>query len=204
MQRTGLIAASLLALIGTTAHADTGTIFGMGLHKPFAVPECRYTRLGKTSGYYIQLPDGACYELMSDKDPNAGKNAPIANDTVKIQWWVTVSPKLVAGNAVATIMDGNLEGISFNTLGIESQERDMQLLIDKYGTPTVTNQQTLQNGYGAKFGAVRATWEIDDLVVSYVSASSRIDSGWICIESLRAAADRKVKLDKLSNRGQPL
>jgi hypothetical protein len=192
--------------MGPTAHADTSTVFGMDLHKPFGVPECRYTRLGKTSGYYIQSLDSVCYELINENDPNAGKHAPISYDTVKIDWPIALKPQLVGGPgfALAKIMDGNLEGVSFNTMGIQSQERDLQLLIDKFGEPTVKNQQTVQNGYGAKFSAVRVSWEIDDLVVSYDSAPGSINSGLVHIESVRAAADRKAQMDKLTHGGQSL
>jgi hypothetical protein len=69
-----LVAASLLMMIGHSALAvDTTTVFGMELHKPLSVSECAYTRTGNKSGYYVQSPYNACYELISEGDSNAGR-----------------------------------------------------------------------------------------------------------------------------------
>lgn len=204
MQRVSLIAAPLLAL-GSTAHAaDRSTIFGMELQKPFTVHECPYAHITKKAGYYNQPTSDVCYELIGDD--NAGKNQTIVTNTVKLVWPSASKPTLV-GNpffAVGTVIDGNLEGVSFNTMGIQAQERDLQLLVDKFGEPTAQDQPTVQNGYGAKLQSVRAQWDVGDVVVSYDSAGSAGNSGLVHIDTLKSAASRKAALAKYEQKGPAL
>jgi hypothetical protein len=203
MQRTGLIAASLLALMTLTARADTSTVFGIELRKPFTVPECSFTRI-KSAGYYGPATNGPCYELIIGDD-NKGKKLPVSTDRVMVTWPLGSMPKPMTGiYAIASIIDGTLEGISFNTLGIQSQERDLQMLTEKYGKPGSIDQPTMQNGYGAKFVAIRAQWNVDDIVVAFESAGGSSNSGIVHIDTLKGAADRKATLDKLAHSGPSL
>jgi hypothetical protein len=196
MQRTRLIAATLIALTGLTAHADSPTVFGMELQKPFVVPECPYKHLTKTLLEYWPPPtQGVCYQMTEDKD--AGKPRPI-NDQVKLRWPDNGSPRLViAYSATATIIDGNLEGIAFNTLGIQSQERDLTALKEKYGEPTQIANDTVQNGYAAKFSPIRASWTLGDIVVALDGAQSQVNSGLIRIETVQSMAARNAFFEKL-------
>jgi hypothetical protein len=200
MQRIGLIAASLLALIGPTARADNSTVFGVELQKPFVMPECPIEHLGKNFNDYFPPPTiGVCYQMMDHKD--AGKSRPL-NDMVKLRWPDKESPELVIGySATANIIDGNIEGVSFNTLGIQSQDRDFNALKVKYGEPTQNTRGTMQNGYGATFNPIRASWTMGDIVVSLDGAQS-VNSGLIRVETLKSIAARNAFFEKL-HQGRP-
>jgi len=185
----------LLTVAATTNAADSISVFDMPLECPFTVIECPYTHISKTAGYYNPPRSGICYESMNDS--KKGAHAAIGNDTVKIVW--TSSPKIVSGAfGLAKIIDGNLEGVSFNTLGIVAQDRDLQLLSDKFGKPTQVNKLSMQNGYGAQFQSLSANWDLGDVLISYESAKNAIDSGLVIVDTLKGAADRKATLDRLS------
>jgi hypothetical protein len=132
----------------------------------------------------------------------SSRHVPILNDAVKIKWPVTLMPKLLAGYpgyAIARIVDGNLEGLSLNTMGVQTQARDLGMLIDKYGNPTKSDQATLQNEHGARFQSVSAEWEIDDIVVSYESAHNRFDSGLLHIDTVKGLADSNAEIKRLTH-----
>src|SRR4029077_16553466 len=89
------------------------------------------------------------------------------------------------------VVDGNLEGLYFGTGGVARQQRDLQLLVDKFGAPATTTQPIVQNGYGATAQAVTATWvTADGVIVTFASAANRIDSGNVWIETAKGAAAR--------------
>lgn len=204
MQRTGLVAALLLVLVGLTAHAsDTSTIFGMELQKPFVMPECPFERIGKNLFDYFPPPKiGVCYQMMDDK--NAGKSRPL-NERVKLKWPDKGSPDLVSGySAMAKIIDGNIEEVSFNTLGLVSQERDFNALKQKYGEPTESTKNAVQNAYGAQFLPIRASWVIGDITVTFDGAAGQTNSGLVRVATLKSIAETKVFLETLHQGKPPL
>jgi len=191
MRYTHTTIAMLIMMTGYTASAaDTHTVFDMQLHAPFAVNECTYKMIAKHKYYNLPM-NGACYQLTTDTDN-------VANATVQIQW--SSNPKLVSGYALATVIDGQLEAISFNTLGMVSQSRDVQLLIDKYGAPTKSDHPIMQNGFGAVYQTLNAEWRFDDIVVSYISA---IDSshGLIRVQTQKAVDQMNAVLAKYEHKG---
>ena len=196
MQRICLIAASLLTLMGPIAHADNSTVFGMELQKPFNIVECPYQHITKTMGIYNPPKNGVCYETIADAYEGKGKLPP--DVTVRVTWPLGSIPIPVTGlYAIAKIIGGNLESLSFNTLGIKSQERDLQILSDKYGKPTAIDRAEMQNGFGAKFESIRTQWDFGDVVVSFDSSPSTFNSGLVRVETRKAIADTKAALEKL-------
>jgi hypothetical protein len=204
MRYTHTAIAALIMMTGYTASAADLTVFEMQLQQPFAVPECPYTHITKTVGMYSGAQKAMCYELIGDV--GAGKNTAITNDTVLIKWPTMGAPRLLGAPffAMAKIMNGTLEGVSFNTRGIQSQQSDMQALSDKFGKPTSADQPSLQNAFGAKYQSVRAAWDFGEIVVSYDSAPSSVNSGLVIVDSLKSSADRKAVLEKLAHRGPSL
>jgi hypothetical protein len=195
------IAIALPLMARPALAADIHTVFDMQLQQPFTVAECPYVHISKKAGYYNPPTNGACYEYIDEA--NQGKQHVVANDTVKITWLTT--PHLVIGRyAIGTIIKGKLEGVSFNTLGIQSQQRDYDALRQKYGEPTETVQSTVQNAYGATYTPIRATWKMDDMIVSIDSAPGRMDSGFVRVETVMAVAERKAALEKIGRGGPSL
>jgi hypothetical protein len=200
MRYTHITATPVLIMVAHCAlAADTHTVFDMQLQAPFTVPECSYTRIGKSGGYYNPPANGAYYELLGDGIK--GKHSFIANDIVQINW--SSVPKPVSVNALATVIDGHFEGIVFNTLGMLSQSRDMQILTDKFAAATKVDHPTMQNGYGAQFTAIRAQWDLGEISVSFDSATSA-DHGLIRIETIKSSEDRKAKLAAYEHKGPSL
>ena len=202
MRYTHTAVAALIMMTGYTASAAAMTVFDLPLQQPFALSECPYTHITKKAGYYNPPASGVCYQ--STNDAIAGTHAAITNDTVKIVW--KTSPKLVSDPffALGTIIDGNLEGVSFNTMGVQAQERDMDLLTAKFGTPSKVLKPTMQNGYGVQYVALNAEWRLEDIVVSYSSAMSSLTSGVVIVDTTKSAAARKATLERLTHGGPSL
>jgi hypothetical protein len=199
-----LAAALLLTAVlqHTAAASDASTVFDMPLQQPFTVSECPYMRITKKAISYNPPASGTvCFEYQNAADQ--GKQQRVTHDIVSLRWFT--NPHLVIANsALAVVIDGNLEGVSFNTLGIQSQQRDYEALKAKYGEPAQSNQSTLQNGYGATVAAIRAKWTIGDVLVSLDGAAGRIDSGLVRIETQKAVDERNATLAKYEHQGPSL
>jgi len=197
MQRIGLIAASLL--MTTTSHAaDIHKVFGWELHKPIPIRECKRTagEYGGPSFYSELYPDaGACYE-WSDEENHGRK---LGTGKMMVMWSGSSIPQLVSGQITfARIVNGLLEGVSFYTAGIRSQEFILSGLTEKYGAPTSSQQPELQTTIGARFKSTSAQWDLGDVLVYFNSADGRIDSGIVNIDTPLSIAKQNEAADKVS------
>jgi hypothetical protein len=180
---------SLVAVLmsGVAYAADVDTIFGLQLHKPFTVPECAFRNAS-----YSPPTNGPCFEFAGDED-SRGRGKIRAYDNVGITWPADQRPQMLTPGqyAIARIMDGKLESIGINTLGIESQQRDLQNLVAKYGQPTKTSRPIERNGYNDQTSALRAEWDFGDIIVTFASAVVTPRSGMIRVDTPIAIAERK-------------
>jgi hypothetical protein len=193
----------MAASLSAPALASDISIFGLELSKPFTLKECGFKKVTKALNFYDATTDTICYKRMSNDE--AGKGINLADDTVYIVWPRGNEPQIATYNTLlACVIDGNLESVGFNTLGLVSQERDMKALTDKFGPPTTGGTPIVQNGYGAKAQTIRAEWKMDDVVVWFNSAASSFDAGLVRIQTAKAIAAPEIAVKKYEANRQKL
>ncbi|MDR7135251.1 hypothetical protein J2X06_002460 [Lysobacter niastensis] len=94
------------------------------------------------------------------------------------------------------VIDGRIENVSAGTYGLKSQEGLLELLTEKYGSPTTLNHSKVQNRMGAEFNQVDATWKFSDLTITFVGMGSTIDWGIIEISTPKANAVAEAKREE--------
>lgn len=170
--------------------------FGLRLGEPFNVRECKLNS-GSYSGYfgYEVMPrpgTGPCLKFSTSNDRDS------QNYTATLEWPLGESPRLTTGMLVSVI-DGNLEGVGFNTSGVSTDEMVLDMLIKKYGQPTTLQRGTVKNGIGNTFPAIVAGWSTQKLDIVYQSIATKIDSGLVNIDTKKNSARRKAILEKYQN-----
>jgi len=140
------------------------TVFGIRLGERLTLPECPKD----ASGYDLNILS-VCFQRYSAKTPN-----------VEIQFPIRDMPDMMSDTRLAAlIIDGNIEGVSFSTRGVRSQNADLDRFTEKYGQPTKLSPAQVQNRLGAKFDTFTALWLFPELYVSFVSASTTLDEGLV-------------------------
>lgn len=94
------------------------------------------------------------------------------------------------------VIDGKIENVSIATYGLNSQAGVLDLLTEKYGTPTVLNRSKVQNRMGAEFDQIDAEWKFSDLSVMFVGMGSKIDMGIVDISTPIADAVATAKREQ--------
>lgn len=191
---------------GAASAAEPISVFGLQIGKPFAVPECPFKKVSKTLNSYEFFTSYVCFQRTPGiNGSEAGKGIDSAEDYVNIVWPRGSEPQVARYNSLSVqVIAGNLERVSFGTMGVESQARDMAMLTEKFGSPTSGGESTAQNGYGAKMQVIRAEWKIGEVSVYYDSASSTFNSGSVRIQTIKGAAASQAMLDKLNAGKQKL
>ena len=114
-----LITFGLFALLVSSAFAQTKaatdmSVFGLKLGEPFTVPECERLdlKIKNLERIHYKYSESVCFEQI----PYSKDNGTAVNRWVKFPY--KEAPQIVSTNTVSVlVMDGNLEGIGFNTLG---------------------------------------------------------------------------------------
>ncbi|WP_242121962.1 hypothetical protein [Sphingomonas lacusdianchii] len=90
------------------------------------------------------------------------------------------------------------------TRGQPQQAAMFAQLRGKLGEPTSTTADALQNGFGAKYESLRATWSLPQTVTAvFQGIDGRIDQGKVEIMSEAARARVMEELSK-ANKSTPL
>ena len=193
MKNTVLIA--LLILLTSPAFAQGRspdmTVFGLRLGEKFALPECAH--LKKMTGY-AENDFAPCYERFYDFGGPSQETIAPTNEAIQILFPSGKAPSIMAGRkAIAQIVSGNLESISFNVMGLEFRDRDQVLsaLTSKYGEPTTIQKEARQSSFNASVNALTIVWSFADLTVSLEDVvTDKIDSGLVNIDTVKGSAYR--------------
>lgn len=164
--------AFLAAVVGTTPVS----IYGIAIGEPLSIPECRakppskvdqdiakrMAKRGLTNFMESPFPayepavGGPCYKRLS----KAALGTPIGTEKVHIAFPIG---ERLAGNdgydAAVQMIAGRVEYLKFRTRGREWQDDDLATFKQKFGTPVSITPVQLQNGFGAKYEALKATWQ---------------------------------------------
>ena len=193
---------SLFLLIACpNVSATDMTVFGIKLSEKFTLPECE--RIGN----FYNNNKSTCFKRDSIYSNNKKilPTEPIITDEVEIDFPLSEVPTIASyGIVVATIINGNLEGISFNTSGISDNEYVFVKLKEKYGKPTVLIPTKTQNRLGATFNFYIASWKFDNLNVSFFGVLTTLDKGSVQINTKIGKEWRDKKLSEMSKDRRPL
>jgi hypothetical protein len=82
----------------------------------------------------------------------------------------------------ATVLNKRLAGLVIETSGFKDIKDVFPQLVAKFGEPTTKQVGVLQNGFGAKFPSMIATWKRRDVTVTYDSHPfPDVDDGHVTI-----------------------
>ncbi len=161
--------------------------------------------LGVTMGSKFEMPEcairtfpygaGSVYEHASDKTtiPCWYTNRPGSidgrpeGDAFEVKVNLANVPDFVGGVELL-VLNGQIEGISFNTGGLRVQASLLAALTDKLGAPTKTEQVEKQNGIGATFTSLNAHWMFTNGEAHLFGIGSRPDRGFGSVHTSVGAA----------------
>ena len=165
------LAASVLCLGVTAASADeTPTeVFGATIGAKLSLPACP-PNIGLDG--MVGIP-GAPSSHPECVDSSDGDSVHFASG----QWpdWIRSNPF----EAYST--DGLVDRIDIETRGISVQDQALAELTAKFGPPTTHDVEREQNGLGATFDVIVATWTRGDGRIEFTGATSS-NSGIISVE----------------------
>lgn len=184
----------IMGIASANAASSTMDIFGIRLGTSFTLSQCSYRRLDSSTIFYNPPSQGSCYEIIGGE----GRTTIEANDTVQVDWSADDAPQLVSGgSAIIQLVNGKVEGVGFNTMGVEFQKRDLQMLVAKFGQPTTIKTPTVSNLLGAVTQVIFATWNVDGIQIYFNSAEDGLDKGLVNIDTPTGTAYKKAALEKL-------
>lgn len=204
--------AVLAAAVGAKAQ-EPPMLFGIAFNQPLAMPECEWKTREKLrfsrkepktmENYYTSMwpKEGNCYKRPMNK---VGSTEPLNNETVSIEFPLSKQPTL--GNYVAGhVVGGRLQRLWLTTGGISTQERDLQLLKEKFGQPATLLTPKQQNRMGATFDTIEAEWKLPgDITATYGSAVGKITEGTFIVATPAGQASYQQAMDAILNRGTQL
>lgn len=177
----------MIALIALAATLPA--VFGIQLGAPVALPECARAEIAHgvlSPDLYAQGQAVLCEQrpgVQYHADPHQGG---IVFPTAQM-------PLILGFPTIATIiLDGKLEAIRADTLGLSQADAIMDQLKQKFGPPTETADETV---YIRKFPwlSVRALWIRDGYRVEYHGIGGNRSYGWVRVETEKARAVREAE-----------
>ena len=189
----GVISASA----ANAAPLEPPTFYGITLLQPLSIAECgtfqdvaayrkKFRRFGSAIYPYARPTSGSCY-WRADRS-KAGTAAPLAFENVDIQFATANAPAFAYGIR-ALVIDGRVQAVQWTTPGLARQEAILAQLTSKLGAATKTELVTKQNGFGAKYESVVASWSLPQTLTAVFQGSlDRVDRGSVAIMSEVARA----------------
>jgi len=151
------------------------------------------TLLGITVGASVEsLPacyGGAVFQTFDRRPPSevcvdrtSHFRGSDGTDTYTVLVPDALKPSFIKEGRVMAILSGKqMEYLMVLTDGVEVQEDAYAQLVEKYGQPARREVKTLQNGFGARFDVISATWRFERFVVSFDGATDSLAKGRIAV-----------------------
>ncbi len=185
-----LFATIIVFSLSTTSFAQDMTVFGLVLGEALSIPECQKRGTGPTT-YYPHFDKNTCYER---KFPNNYNYSRLQNEFIDVYFESQKTPWFLKyGYLDAQIVDGKLERVSIYTNGLETGRDFLNILKEKYGTPTSYEQFTVQNKLGTTFDSFYSEWDLEGIYLHFDPAFGSLDHGAALIET-RENHKRRMKL----------
>ena len=172
-----------LALIVIAGAVRAESFFGIELGAPFAVRDCTPADVGIDA---ISHPLEVCTARAEDTHHPWGA--------------ITHTVNLVGGNfnhhGLQVIYVKEFNGVVVNigavTRGELSQELVLHELTEKFGPPHSSKKSLVQNGFGAQFAAIHATWTKPACMVRFDGMTDSREVGEIDISTKAAASEERA------------
>jgi hypothetical protein len=204
-------AAALLPATGTNSQPAYPSIFGIQMMTPISLPQCEFSPIARkhpeafkgdlSVDPYDYGTSEVCYKRTGSR---AMSSEPPLDELVNIQFPSGKEPQL-ASSVSAKIIGGTVQEIVFSTHGIATQGLVLAALEQKFGNPDTQNTRTEQNGFGAKFDVINASWMVpNDISVTFQGAVTRVDNGMVTIQSAAAHAQRADEVRRAVGGGTPM
>jgi hypothetical protein len=188
------------------SNSTDSSVFGIPLAVPITIPEC-----AKDKDRYEVLLKNVCYQRWTvytyGKKYDSKNPAPTLGngESLMISFPYSEKPSIMKGfEMMATVLDGKIEGVGFNTYGISSDDEALEKLKAKYGEPKSLIKNKVQNRMGASYDAFVAFWEFPDLYVTFESVATSLDSGLVNISTKKGKEYRDAALKELLKDKRPL
>lgn len=196
-----ILAASLIFGSRLAIGADMD-VFGIPLGTKFEISECEKKIIGNSVMY--RLPKSICYERVGLDDKKRA-TTPVVNEKVLIKFPISETPTITKNSAVlGIVLEGNLEGIGFDTTGVTGQTKVLNVLKQKYGEPTQFLPRKVQNRMGATYDVFDASWSLPELDILFQSVAGKIDSGLVVVDTKKGSEYRKQILQESTIKHRPM
>ena len=170
---------ALAASFGTAAAQDLA-VFGIPLGAEFEITECEKAVVGNITVY--QAATATCFERLGSQD-TVRDTTRVENGSVLIRYPGTDAPTVMSGGTAVGLVRGRiLQGIRFNTRGVDVQDQVLAALTEKFGKPGSVAPKQVQNTLGSTFDVFDARWALPQAEIVFRSVASRIDTGFLGID----------------------
>ena len=157
------------------ANAPDTLFYGVALNRPIPLPECQKKSVGSTTYYpdYIH-PQLSCWK---GNKFDAGAR--------EILFSRSDCPQLLSLSCSMDVrlINERVVSIEVYTIGVSTQERDLNQLVSKYGRPSSTSRSPVSNFSGTKYESQNALWVFDDVVIEQRGVEERLDRGRITVQT---------------------
>jgi hypothetical protein len=174
--------AMLAAWTGLASADETNVaVFGLPLGAQLQISECAKKDLG---GLTIYPPAAAtCFERLGTQE-RVRATAPVENDSILIRFAAAEAPAVMSGGTgIGLVVNGRLEGLTFNTRGVDAQAQAMDALKQTFGEPTSIAPKLVENSLGQSFDSFDAVWKSPQVEILYRGVTSRVDVGLLSVAS---------------------
>ena len=159
-------------------------IAGITLGDTLNIPPCKSSKAWET--------EERCWRYYDHENKKASGDPP-KDEALKVVFPDDALPTGLLNVTDVVLINGKLESIEFRSLGSSFQEGLYQMLVKKWGAPQTSNVQQLQNGFGANFSSIEASWTFNDFGILFLGLTTP-DSGLISIRS--SIYDQKVRSEQ--------
>ena len=164
-------------------------IAGITIGRLADLPEC-----GKKKSYgqisYETFPTNVpcwAYTIFEQKNLTLSPTKKMPKDgKLQVQMGQKNVPEGVYDVAEIEVIAGKIERIELKTFGADYQSDLLVLLTKKWGNPSISNVQELQNGFGAKYKGIEAQWLFDGMSVAFFGILGNPEDGFITVRSATA------------------
>lgn len=174
-------------------------IGGIELGQAANLQECEKERAYGSIRYKYELANTPCWQA-SIFDQGGKLKLELGempqNTSVEVNFGRKAIPDGIYFVGKVTTISGKIEDVTLETQGVDRQQEIYELLTAKWGQPSSTNVQKLQNGFGARYDSVEAFWALEGISVQYIGMLNH-EQGMIIFRSDASNAQMRERDKKL-------
>jgi len=174
-------------------------IGGIELGQPANLQECDKERAFGSIRYKYEPTNTPCWQA-SIFDQGGKLKLDLGempqNTSIEVNFGRKAIPDGIYFVGKVTTIAGKIEDVTLETQGIDRQQEVYELLTAKWGQPSSTNVEKLQNGFGARYDSVEAFWALQGISIQYVGMLNH-EQGLIIFRSDASNAQMRERDKKL-------